>query len=106
MGPSHKSFEHVKRAYRIAREVGIGFDHFYIVGGCQFPEDLERTVQEETLQQYLGKIAFDELVQESVIAGRSLLDIPTTSLEKRSITVQTYIHRFLHFKYVKSVIQR
>jgi len=77
MGPSHKSFEHVKRAFRIAREVGIGFHHFYIVGGYQFSEDLERLVQEETLQQYLGKITFDKQVQESVITGRSLLDIPT-----------------------------
>ena len=85
MGPSHKSFEHVKRAYRIAREVGIGFRHFYIVGGYQFPENLERMVQEETLQQYLGKIAFDDLVRESVIAGRSLLDVPTTSPAYRSV---------------------
>ncbi len=85
LGPSHKSFEHVKRAYRIAREVGIGFSHFYIVGGCLFPEYLECMVQEETLQQYLGKIAFDEQVQESVIAGRSLLDIPVTSPAYRSV---------------------
>jgi CO dehydrogenase maturation factor len=85
MGPSHKSFEHVKRAYRIAREVGIDFRQFYIVGGCQFPENLEHTVQEETLRQYLGKIAFDEWVQESVIAGRSLLDIQTESPAYQSV---------------------
>ncbi|MCX6688153.1 MAG: AAA family ATPase [Methanoregula sp.] len=85
MGPSHKSFEHVKRAYRIIQEVGIAFENFYIVGGCQFTETLERTVEEETCQQYLGRIAFDPLVLESVIAGRSLLDLPLGSPACRSV---------------------
>lgn len=74
MGPSHKSFEHVKRAHRITREVGIAYDNFYVVGGCLFPEELEPVVQEKTGQPYLGKISFDPQVQERVIAGRSLLD--------------------------------
>ncbi|MDD1703091.1 MAG: AAA family ATPase [Methanoregula sp.] len=85
MGPSHKSFEHVKRADRITREIGIGFDHFYTVGGCLFPQDLEKTARKETGQQYLGKIVFDPRVQESVIAGRSLLDIPEDSLAYQSV---------------------
>ena len=85
MGSSHKSFEHVKRAYRVAREVGIAFENFYIIGGCQFPENLECMVQEETCRHYLGKIAFDEWVQASVIAGRSLLDIPTGSPAYRAV---------------------
>ena len=79
IGPSHKSFAHVKRADRITREVGIGFDHFFVIGGCMFPSGLEATAQEETGRQYLGKIVFDPLVQESVITGRSLLDIPEDS---------------------------
>jgi CO dehydrogenase maturation factor len=79
MGPSNKSFENVKRSYRIIREIEIGFDHFYTVGGCLFPEELEQGVEERTGQPYLGKIAFDPLVQESVIAGRSLLDLPPDS---------------------------
>src|SRR5208337_4168052 len=40
MGPSNKSFENVKRSYRIIREIDIGFDHFYTVGGCLFPKEL------------------------------------------------------------------
>jgi CO dehydrogenase maturation factor len=79
MGPSNKSFENVRRSYRIIREIQIGFDHFYTVGGCLFPEELEQGVEERTGQPYLGKIAFDPLVQESVIAGRSLLDLPPDS---------------------------
>ena len=79
MGPSHKSFEHVKRAHRITQEVGIAYDHFYVVGGCLFPEELELIVQEKTGQPYLGKICFDPRVQERVIAGKSLLDCPNDS---------------------------
>jgi len=85
IGPSHKSFAHVKRADRITREVGIGFDHFFVIGGCMFPPGLEATAQEETGRQYLGKIVFDPLVQESVITGRSLLDIPEDSPAYRSV---------------------
>ena len=85
IGPSHKSFAHVKRADRITREVGIGFDRFFVIGGCLFPPGLEETAQEETGQQYLGKIVFDPLVQESVITGRSLLDIPDSSPAYRSV---------------------
>jgi CO dehydrogenase maturation factor len=79
MGPSHKSFLHVKRADRIAREVGIRFDRFFVVGGCLFPAELGAQAEKETGRGYLGKIVFDPLVQESVIAGRSLLDLPATS---------------------------
>jgi len=85
LGPSHKSFEHVKRASRIAREVGIGFNRFYIVGGCLFPETLEAKAREETGREYLGKIVFDPQVQEYVIAGRSLLDLPDESPAYQSV---------------------
>lgn len=85
IGPSNKSFEHVKRAYRITREVGITFDHFYVVGGCHFPDDLHGRAGAATGQQYLGKITFDPAVQESVIAGRSLLELPEESLAVQSV---------------------
>ncbi|MDO8873439.1 MAG: AAA family ATPase [Methanoregula sp.] len=85
IGPSHKSFENVKRAYRIAHDVGIAFDHFYVVGGCLFPENLEQVAREKTGQNYLGKIMFDDQVQESVIAGRSLLDVPDDSPAYQSV---------------------
>jgi CO dehydrogenase maturation factor len=79
MGPSNKSFENVKRSYRIITEIETGFDHFYTVGGCLFPKELENGIEEKTGQPYLGKIEFDPRVQESVIAGRSLLDLPSDS---------------------------
>ncbi|ABS55892.1 CODH nickel-insertion accessory protein [Methanoregula boonei 6A8] len=85
LGPSHKSFLHVKRADRIAREVGIAFDRFFVVGGSLFPAELGARAEEETGREYLGKIAFDPLVQESVIAGRPLLDLPVDSPGYRSV---------------------
>ncbi|MCX6686867.1 MAG: AAA family ATPase [Methanoregula sp.] len=48
LGPSHKSFDHVKRAYRIVREVGTIFSRFSMVGGCLFPEDLGLAAERET----------------------------------------------------------
>jgi CO dehydrogenase maturation factor len=85
MGPSHKSFAHVKRADRITREVGIAFDRFFVVGGCLFPPGLEEQAREETGRQYLGKIVFDPKVQDLIVAGRSLLDIPESSPAYRSV---------------------
>lgn len=77
--PSKKSFNHVERAYRIAKEVNIDFKNFYIVGGYRFPEDLKEKVRESLNLEYLGTIARDEKVEEYVLAGKSLLELPSDS---------------------------
>jgi len=79
MGPSSKSFHHVKRAYRIVKEVGIKCRRFVTVGGFAFPEDLGTRATSETGLEYLGKIQEDPLVAEYVLSGRSLLDVPKSS---------------------------
>jgi CO dehydrogenase maturation factor len=84
--PSKKAFNHVKRAYKIAEEVDIAFDDFYIVGGYRFPSSLEGRVEEETGRKYLGKIAHDETVERAVLDGRSLLQLPSTSPAYHSVT--------------------
>lgn len=76
LGPSHKSFEHVKRVDRIIREIGIHYSRFYLVGGCLFPDNLGDTAEQDSGHHYLGKIAFDPVVQEASITGRSLLELP------------------------------
>jgi CO dehydrogenase maturation factor len=86
VGASSKSFEHVKRAYRIAREVGILFDHFYVVGGNQIPRDFSIPEPEVPQQQYLGPIAYDPEVQEAVLRGKSLLELPEDSPMIRSVS--------------------
>jgi CO dehydrogenase maturation factor len=77
--PSKKSFNHINRAYRLAKEVKISFNNFYVVGGFRFPERLEDQVKTLTQLEYLGKIAYDRMTEEYVINGKSLLDLPTSS---------------------------
>jgi CO dehydrogenase maturation factor len=77
--PSKKSFDHVERAYRIAQEVKISFKNFYIVGGFRFPTSLEEQAKKTLRFGFLGKIAHDNIVEEHVLAGKSLLDLPFDS---------------------------
>jgi CO dehydrogenase maturation factor len=79
LDPSKKSFDHVDRAYRIANEVKIEFKNFYVVGGFRFPEGLEKRADNALRFDYLGKIARDEEVEEYVLAGKSLLELPSDS---------------------------
>jgi len=83
--PSKKSFEHVARAYRIAREVNIKFDNFYVVGGYRFPENLGVEVERRLGLKFVGKIQFDENVERFILSGKSLLEIPEDSLAYRSV---------------------
>ncbi|KUG20347.1 co dehydrogenase accessory protein cooc (nickel insertion) [hydrocarbon metagenome] len=85
IGPSSKSFEHVRRAYRIIGEVGIDAGRFFIVGGYLFPESEEERARTTLPHEYLGKIAQDPIVQEHVLSGRSLLDIQKDAPGYRSV---------------------
>jgi len=82
---SKKSMDHVKRANRITKEVNVQFDNFYIVGGYRFPE--ERGAQAETTLSfsYLGKIAADETLDEYVLDGKSLLELPSDNAAYNSV---------------------
>ena len=77
--PSKKSFNHVKRAYRLAKEVKIEFENFYVVGGYRFPEHLQNQAEEIGNLEYLGRISYDERVEEYVLSGKSLLNLPSDS---------------------------
>ncbi|MCW4015456.1 MAG: cobalamin biosynthesis protein, partial [Candidatus Bathyarchaeota archaeon] len=77
--PSQKSFHHVERAYKIAKDVDIKFNNFYVVGGNRVPESLEDEVQNRISLKYLGKISYDKQVEESVLKGKSLIELPETS---------------------------
>ena len=83
--PSKKSFEHVKRAYKLVGEVGIEFNNFYVVGGYRFPQELGINITKETNLKFLGKVEYDKTVEGYVLAGTSLLDIPQTSVAYESI---------------------
>ena len=83
--PSKKSFEHVKRAHRIAKEVGIDFENFYVVGGYRLPETLESEVGEKTGLKYLGRIPYDKNVEHYCFTGKSLLELPRSSSAYQSV---------------------
>ena len=76
LDPSKKSFDHAMRAHRIATEVKIKFENFYLVGGYRFPENLGNQAQTSLKFRYLGKVARDEKVEELVLSGDTLLDLP------------------------------
>jgi len=82
---SRKSFNHVERAYKIAKEVKMDFKNFYIVGGYRFPEGLEAEVEKRTRRKYLGKIAYDREVENYGVSGKSLLELPSSSPAYNSV---------------------
>jgi CO dehydrogenase maturation factor len=95
LDPSRKSFEHVERAYRIAKEVQIEFKNFYIIGGYRFPEELKNQSEQSLKHPFLGKIACDPTIEEYVLAGKSLLDVspeaPAYNSVKRIMKAAGYI---------------
>jgi CO dehydrogenase maturation factor len=76
---SKKSQDHVRRAYKIAKEVDMSFENFYLVGGYRFPADLGKRAEEELKFKYLGKIEADEQLDQFVLDGESLLGLPNTN---------------------------
>jgi CO dehydrogenase maturation factor len=73
---SKKSQDHVRRAYKIAKEVDMKFENFYIVGGYRFPAELGKQAEADLEFKYLGKILADDQLDEYVLEGKSLLDLP------------------------------
>jgi CO dehydrogenase maturation factor len=76
---SKKSIDHVKRAYRIAKEVDIEFENFYLIGGYRFPPELGKQAEADLKFKYLGKIAEDQQLDDYVLNGKSLIDLPSNS---------------------------
>jgi len=73
---SKKSQDHVRRAYKIAKEVDMEFKNFYLVGGYRFPEELGPQAEADLKFKYLGKIEADAQLDDYVLNGKSLLDLP------------------------------
>ena len=85
VGPSKKSLDNVRRAYRIAREVNITFERFSIVGGFMCAKehvDCKSTIEGVG---YMGAIADDNQISRCVLEGKSLLDLPSESRGYQSV---------------------
>ena len=79
IGPSAKSFDNVRRAHRICREVDIRFRNFFLVANYEFPDDLLGSVSERTGLPCLGKVPYDEEVARRLLQGDSLLELDDSS---------------------------
>jgi hypothetical protein len=53
------------------------FDNFYLIGGYRFPDELGSKAEEALKFKYLGKIVADQQVDDFVLDGKSLLDVPS-----------------------------
>jgi CO dehydrogenase nickel-insertion accessory protein CooC1 len=62
------------------------FENFYIIGGYRFPNELGKQAEEELKFKYLGKIEADEQLDEFVLNGDSLLELPNDN--KAYLSVQ------------------
>jgi CO dehydrogenase maturation factor len=88
---SKKSQDHVKRAVKIAREVDMKFENFYLIGGYRFPAELGKQAESDLNFKYLGKIAQDDQLDEYVLNGKSLIDLPADN--KAYLSVKEILKR-------------
>ena len=61
------------------------FDNFYLVGGYRFPAELSSKAEEELKFKYVGKIVADEQLDNYVLNGKSLLDLPSDNAAFASV---------------------
>jgi len=98
LDPSKKALDHVRRACRVIKEVGIEFEHIYLVGSYEFPDEFGKVAEEELGLRYLGKVAYDERVRRFVWEGRSLLELPDDSPAYRSVVAILERAGYIPFK--------
>ena len=82
---SKKSMDHVRRAHRITKEVQMQFDNFYLIGGYRFPAELGVHAETTLNFKYLGKITADATLDEYVLEGKSLLELPSDNVACASV---------------------
>jgi CO dehydrogenase maturation factor len=75
--PSAKSLKHIERVKKITAQVGIKYEHFYIVGNHEFDKEAEKLFSSSG--NFLGSMVFDVKVREYNLKGKSLWQLPTDS---------------------------
>ena len=79
LDPSLKSIKNAQRIQKLAEELGIKYENFYLAANHRFNEDLEKYIQNIEGASYLGKIEYDANVEKYNLIGRSLLELPENS---------------------------
>ncbi|MCL2134960.1 MAG: AAA family ATPase [Candidatus Bathyarchaeota archaeon] len=82
---SKKSQDHVLRAVRIMKEVDMQYKNFYVIGGYRFPDELGKQAENALKIKYLGKIAQDSQLDDYVLNGKSLVDLPNDNVAYLSV---------------------
>jgi CO dehydrogenase maturation factor len=82
--PSAKSLKHVERVKRITGEVGIKYDHLYLVGNHEFTTETEQ-VFIDSGEKFLGKVDYDTEVKGFNLKGKSLRELPDASPACKSV---------------------
>jgi len=82
--PSEKSLKHIEIIKEIMKQVGIRYNHFYLVANYEFDEETEEYLRNSG-ETYLGKIDYDPDLEEYNLTGKSLLELPEDSLASLSI---------------------
>lgn len=76
--PSMKSLKHVERVKRITQQVGIKYEHLYLVGNREFDNESER-IFSGSGDIFLGRVDDDAGVREYNLKGKSLWELPDDS---------------------------
>ncbi len=84
LDPSEKSLTHIKKVKVILREVGMMYQHFYLVGNYMFDEASEKYFN-DVGEIYLGRIDYDKKAEEYNLKGEPLRKLPDDSPACRSI---------------------
>jgi CO dehydrogenase maturation factor len=84
LDPSEKSLTHIKKVKAILKEVGMMYQHFYLVGNYMFDEESEKYFKDAG-ETYLGRIDYDQKAEEYNLRGETLRHLPDDSPACRSI---------------------
>jgi len=76
--PSRKSMTHIERVKKITQQVGIKYEHLFLVGNWEFDAEAEQYL-ERSGETYLGKMDYDTDLKKYNLTGKSLLDLPEDS---------------------------
>lgn len=77
--PAKKAFQHIRRAYQIILDVKIKFNNFYVLANYRFPDTLLELIEKKDEFKFVGKLAYDQHVEEFNLQGKSLLEIEEDS---------------------------
>lgn len=86
MDPTLKSMKNIERIKRLTKEVDIKYNNFYLVANHRFDDNLENYIEDRG-GIYLGRIAYDPMIEEYNINGKSLLDLPDDSPAAISVRI-------------------